>query len=88
MSGIATSPQSDGTLSTEAEAETSETLTLRIEGMDCACEGQLLEREFGGVPGVTRYDVDVVAQKAHVTYDPSRATTQDILRSVSATGRR
>ncbi|HEY5386647.1 MAG TPA: cation-translocating P-type ATPase, partial [Thermoleophilia bacterium] len=80
------SPESNDTSSAQAEAETSETLTLRIEGMDCACEGQLLEREFGGVPGVTRYDVDVVAQKAHVTYDPSRATTQDILRSVSATG--
>jgi len=86
VSGVATSPQSDGTLSTQTETETSETLTLQIEGMDCSCEAQLLEREFAGLAGVTSYDVDAVSQKAHVTYDPSRATTQDILRSVSATG--
>ena len=86
MSGIATSPQSDGTLSTQVETEMSETLTLQIEGMDCSSEAQLLEREFGGLAGVTSYDVDVVSRKAHITYDPSRATTQDIVRSVSAAG--
>ena len=86
MSGIATSPQSDGTLSTQVETEMSETLTLQIECMDCSSEAQLLEREFGGLAGVTSYDVDVVSRKAHITYDPSRATTQDIVRSVSAAG--
>jgi len=86
VSGIATSPQSDGTLSTQVETEMSETLTLQIEGMDCSSEAQLLEREFGGLAGVTSYDVDVVSRKAHITYDPSRATTQDIVRSVSAAG--
>jgi Cd2+/Zn2+-exporting ATPase len=86
VSGMTLSPESNDTSSAQAEAETSETLTLRIEGMDCSCEAQLLEREFAGLAGVTSYNVDAVSQKAHITYDPSRATTQDIIRSVSATG--
>jgi len=86
VSEIVTSPQSDGTASISSDAETNETLTLQIEGMGSSGQAQLLEREFGGLAGVTSYDVDVVSQKAHITFDPSRATTQDIVRSVSATG--
>jgi Cd2+/Zn2+-exporting ATPase len=78
VSGVATS--------TRRDSGTDETLTLQIEGMDCSCEVQLLEREFGGLAGVTSYNVDIVSQKARVTYDPSRATVQDIVRSVSAAG--
>ena len=73
-------------MGTQTEVETRKTLTLRIEGMDSPREARILEQEFAGLAGVTSYDVDVVSQKALVTYDPSRATAQDILRSVSATG--
>jgi Cd2+/Zn2+-exporting ATPase len=86
VTAIATSPRSQGTLSTQTDTEKSETLTLQIGGMDSSCEAQLLEREFSGLAGVTSYDVDVASQKARVTYARSRATTQDIVRSVSAAG--
>lgn len=84
MSEMATDRWAGDTPSTRAE--TTETLTLRIDGMSCSCEAQLLARELAALAGVTGYSVDAVAQRARVTYDPARATTQDILRSVSATG--
>ena len=52
-------------MSTQAELETSKSLTLRIEGMDSPREVRLLEREFAGLAGVIGYDVDAASQKAH-----------------------
>jgi len=86
MSGIVTSTQLEEQAGKKVDSGACETLALRIEGMDCSCEAQLLEREFSGLAGVTDFDVDAVAQKVRVTFDPSRVTAQDIVRSVSATG--
>ncbi len=86
MSGIVTSTQLEEQAGKPVDSGACETLALRIEGMDCSCEAQLLEREFSGLAGVTDFDVDAVAQKVRVTFDPSRVTAQDIVRSVSATG--
>jgi len=67
----------------QAEDETlSEELVLRLEAVD----GDALEKELSGLPGVQSYDLDVPSRKARITYDPSRVAPQDILRSVSATG--
>jgi Cd2+/Zn2+-exporting ATPase len=86
MSGIVTSTQLEEQAGKPVDSGACETLALRIEGMDCSCEAQLLEREFSGLAGVTDFDMDAVAQKVRVTFDPSRVTAQDIVRSVSATG--
>jgi Zn2+/Cd2+-exporting ATPase len=86
MSGIVTRTQREEQAGKPVDSGACETLALRIEGMDCSCEAQLLEREFSGLAGVTDFDVDAVAQKVRVTFDPSRVTAQDIVRSVSATG--
>jgi Cd2+/Zn2+-exporting ATPase len=86
MSGIVTRTQREEQAGKPVDSGACETLALRIEGMDCSCEAQLLEREFSGLAGVTDFDVDAVAQKVRVTFDPSRVTAQDIVRSVSAIG--
>ena len=67
-------------------AERTETIDIHVEGMDCACEAEALERELGCLSGVTSCAVDAVTGRARVTYDVSQATKQDVMRSVSAAG--
>ena len=67
-------------------AERTETIGLHVEGMDCACEAEALERELRCLSGVTSCAVDAVTGRARVTYDVSQATKQDVMRSVSAAG--
>jgi len=67
-------------------AERIETIDLHVEGMDCACEAEALERELGCLSGVTSCAVDAVTGRARVSYDASQATKQDVMRSVSAAG--
>ncbi len=67
-------------------AERIETIDLHVEGMDCACEAEALERELGCLSGVTSCAVDAVTGRARVSYDVSQATKQDVMRSVSAAG--
>ena len=67
-------------------AERIETIDLHVEGMDCACEAEALERELGCLSGVTSCAVDAVTGRARVSYDVRQATKQDVMRSVSAAG--
>ena len=63
-----------------------ETLTLQVEGMTSSLDAGMLEREISCLAGVWGCDVDLIAHRARVSFDPSRVTTQDIARSVSAAG--
>src|SRR5664280_1732007 len=67
-------------------AERIETIDLHVEGMDCACEAEALERELGCLSGVTSCAVDAATGHARVSYDVRQATKQDVMRSVSAAG--
>jgi Cd2+/Zn2+-exporting ATPase len=67
-------------------AERIETIDLHVEGMDCACEAEALERELGCLSGVTSCAVDAATGHARVSYDVMQATKQDVMRSVSAAG--
>jgi Cd2+/Zn2+-exporting ATPase len=63
-----------------------ETTTLQIEGMECGCEGGLIERKMKALAGVRSYELNSVTSQLRVSYDPGCATVQDIIRSVSETG--
>ena len=43
-------------------------------------------KKLGALEGVKSYDVNTVSRQVRVTYDSSRVTVQDIIRSVSETG--
>jgi len=63
-----------------------ETVTINIEGMDCSCEADLLEKKLGSLAGVESYEVNPISKKARIMYNPSQVTVQDIIRSIPETG--
>lgn len=63
-----------------------ETVTLQIGGMNCSCEGNLIEKKMGSLVGVNSFDINPVSKQVRISYDPSYVTVQDIIRSVSETG--
>lgn len=63
-----------------------EAVTLQIEGMECGCEGSLVERKMKALAGVRSYELNSITSQLRVSYDPEFATVQDIIRSVSETG--
>lgn len=64
----------------------SESITFQIEGMECGCEGALIERKMNGLAGVTHYELNAITHQLRVSYDSAHVTIQDIVRSVSETG--
>jgi Zn2+/Cd2+-exporting ATPase len=63
-----------------------EAVTLQIEGMECGCEGTLVERKMKSLAGVRSYDLNPITKQLRVSFDSGSATIQDIIRSVSETG--
>jgi Zn2+/Cd2+-exporting ATPase len=65
-----------------------ETVTLHIEGLECGCEGSLVERKMNSLAGVRSHELNPITKQLRVSYDAEAVTTQDIIRSVSETGLR
>ena len=65
-----------------------ETITLQIEGMECGCEGTLVDRKMNALAGVRSHELNPITNQLRVSYDPGSVTLQDIIRSVSETGMR
>jgi Cd2+/Zn2+-exporting ATPase len=68
------------------DEQKSNVITLQIEGMDCSCEANLIEKKLGSLAGVESYDVNAVSSQARVTYDQSSVAVEDIIRSIAETG--
>jgi len=66
--------------------ENTQSVALYIEGMDCADEVAVIEKKFKSLPGLLNFEVNLASQKVDVTYDPSRLSSQDIIKSVAETG--
>ena len=63
-----------------------ETVVLQIEGMECGCEGTMVERKMKALAGVHSHELNTITKQLRVSYDPGAVTVQDIIRSVSQTG--
>lgn len=63
-----------------------ETVTLQIGGMNCSCEGSLIEKKMDSLVGIKSYDINAISKQIRISYDPSYVTILDIIRSVSETG--
>jgi len=68
-----------------AEAPAKKTL-LKITGMTCASCVKRVEDALRGVKGVTEANVNLANEKASVTYDPSLASVEDMIRAVKDAG--
>ena len=60
--------------------------TLRIDGMDCASCGAVIEHALGRLDGVLEASVSYAAERLRVEYDTQRITRQAILRRIDALG--
>ena len=63
-----------------------DTRDLAIEGMTCASCVVRVERALIKVPGVSSATVNLVTEKAAVTWDPARARIEDLALAVSDAG--
>lgn len=71
--------------SVEAE-EPYRTITLNVEGMDCADEQKVIEKKMMALKGIRRFDVYLMSQQLKVSYDPAFVSVQDIIKSIAETG--
>ena len=71
--------------SVEAE-EPYRTITLNVEGMDCADEQEVIEKKMGALKGIRRFDVYLMTRQLKVFYDPAIVSVQDIIKSIAETG--
>ncbi|MCE5296349.1 MAG: cation-translocating P-type ATPase [Euryarchaeota archaeon] len=63
-----------------------ESITLRIDGMDCPEDVNLIHKKLRSLAGVESFEVNLGAESVQVSYDPSMTSVQEIIRSVSETG--
>jgi len=68
------------------QEKTAQSIALYIEGMDCADEVAVIEKKFKSMTGMLDFEVNLASQKVEVTYDPSRLTSQDIIKFIAETG--
>jgi Cd2+/Zn2+-exporting ATPase len=67
-------------------ATSAASISLYVEGLDCADEITLIRQKFKSLAGIEDFEVNLAAQKLEVAYDPSRLSSQDIIRAIAATG--
>jgi Cd2+/Zn2+-exporting ATPase len=61
-------------------------INIRIEGMDCADDGELVGRRLLSLNGVKDVRLSMEKEDVEVTFDPAEITYQDILRSLAGLG--
>ncbi len=65
-----------------------ERCTLKVEGMTCAACVRAVEESLRNVPGVREATVNLAAGQAAVTFEPGRASPEELARAVADVGYR
>ena len=61
-------------------------IVLYVKGMDCEEEARLVRGALDGLRGVDHYEINLVAGKVRVSYDPSLLAAGDVVAAVERTG--
>lgn len=69
-----------------AQNDSAETIRLNIEGLDQPGNVHLIEKKMNSLAGVESFEIGTKSKTIEVSFDPSRTSAQDIIRSVSETG--
>jgi Cd2+/Zn2+-exporting ATPase len=69
-----------------ARAGSKSSFLLHVEGMDCEDEARMIRRKLGSLRGLSHFDIDVIAQRVSVDYDPATASMQDVIKAIAETG--
>lgn len=62
------------------------TVTYKLEGLSCACEGQIVEKKLKKLKGVSSFNLNPVTFKMKISYDPAVVTTEDIKNAIAKGG--
>lgn len=62
------------------------TVTYKLEGLNCACEGQIVEKKLKKLKGVGSFSLNPITFKMKINYDPTLVTTEDIEKAISKGG--
>lgn len=66
--------------------EPSLTVTLKVEGMDCADETAIVEKKMKSLAGLKNFDINLMAQQLKISYNPSAISVQDMIKAIAETG--
>ena len=61
-------------------------LRLRVEGMCCANESEMLRKKLKSINGVDKIEINLVSQQADLSYDPALTSVQSIIKAIAETG--
>ncbi|WP_332450654.1 heavy metal translocating P-type ATPase [Methanoculleus sp.] len=62
------------------------TATFRLEGLGCACAGQMVEKRMKALTGVTGFTLNPITNQLKVTYDPAAVSLDDIVTAAKKAG--
>lgn len=65
---------------------TTKTLDLSIEGMTCASCASSIERVVSNLEGVEAFSVNLLQNRAHLSYNPTHVKAQDIFEAIEGIG--
>ncbi|MCX5831547.1 MAG: heavy metal translocating P-type ATPase [Deltaproteobacteria bacterium] len=63
-----------------------DSVTFRIDGAGCSCEGQIVEKRVKALKGVKTFRLNPITNQMKITYDPSALSVQDIQTAVKKAG--
>jgi Cd2+/Zn2+-exporting ATPase len=72
--------------SAEPEEEAEKSVLLRVEGMDCSDESEIITRKLKSTAGISDFKVNFMTEQVEVSYDPARVSVQDLIKSIAETG--
>lgn len=68
------------------EDSQTDALTLQISGMTCTGCSSTVEKAIKQTTGVVDVNVNLMAEKAYIEYDPNQANIEEIIKNVEASG--
>lgn len=60
--------------------------TFRVEGLGCACEGQIIEKRVKALDGVTLFSLNPITHQMKVVYNPAFVSRRDVESEVKKAG--
>ncbi|MDD2981503.1 MAG: heavy-metal-associated domain-containing protein [Hespellia sp.] len=62
------------------------TITYKLQGLSCACEGQIVEKKLRKLKGVKSFSLNPITYKMKISYDPTLVTTEAIQKAIAKGG--
>ncbi|MBU4385445.1 MAG: cation transporter, partial [Actinobacteria bacterium] len=63
--------------------DAAKSVLLRVEGMDCADESEIITRKLKSTAGIIDFKVNLMSGQVEVSYDPSRVSVQALIKSIA-----